>query len=328
MALGDIAGLLSPLIESAEKLHTVFIPIALQMLALAFVLAVLFAVYQWWTGEVSGALARITRAGLILVIPMTLLAGDNWKSTMDATSKFFSAGLTQPILNTGGATSGVDAINQTINKLTTAMFPNARTPDQRTMLDKVKDFVTSNESFGGMLVSALTQALIELLLFVLAIVMSVALIFALYGPLLALHLGIIFGPLLLAWMPFGPTAHLARNWLQFMLSQGFALVVGITIAMLAVNSIEVFTDNIAAMSHNPDVPLAQEIAAKVGAFMASAAVLVFVSVMLFRADDLAAAMIGGGGAGAGSVGAVIMSRLSATKSPQLPKKDPPKPPGG
>lgn len=327
MALGDIAGLLSPLIESAEKLHTVFIPIALQMLALAFVLAVLFAVYQWWTGEVSGALARITRAAIIFIIPLSLLAGDNWKSTMDATSKFFSAGLTEPILNVGGATSGVDAINETINKLTAAMFPNARKPDTRSNFDKLKDFVMNNESFGGMLVSALSQALIELLLFVLALVMSVALIFALYGPLLALHIGIIFGPLLIAWMPFGPTSHLARNWLQFMLSQGFALVVGITIAMLAVSSIETFTDTIAAMSHDPNMPLHQELMAKIGAFMASAAVIIFVSFMLFRADDIAAAMIGGGGAGAGSVGAVIMSRLAATKSPQTPK-GPPKPPGG
>ncbi len=326
MALGDIAGLLSPLIESAEKLHTVFIPIALQMLALAFVLALLFAVYQWWMGEVSGALARFVRAGLILIIPMSLLAGDNWKSTMDAAGKFFSAGLTEPILKTGGASSGPDAISETITKLTTAMFPNARNPDERSVVEKAIAFVTSKESFGGMLVSALTQALIELVLFVLAILLSVALIFALYGPLLALHIGIIFGPLLIAWMPFSPMSHLARNWLQFMLSQGFALVVGITIAMIAVNSIEVFTDSIAAMSRDPDVPLMQEIAAKIGAFMASAAVIVFVAFMLFRADDLAAAMIGGGGAGAGSVGAVIMSRLSATKMPQKPSGTP-KPPG-
>jgi len=325
MALGDISGLLSPLITSAEAMHTVFIPIALKMLALAFVLALLFAVYQWWLGEVSGALSRITRAGLILVIPMSLLAGDNWKSTMDATGKFFSDGLTQPILKTGGATSGPEAITETINKLTTSMFPSARTPDERTAYQKVKDFVTSNKTFGGMLVSGLTQAFIELVLFVLAIIMSVALIFALFGPLLALHIGIIFGPLLIAWMPFGPTAHLARNWLQFMLSQGFALVVGIVIAMIAVSSIETFTDGIAAMSHDPNLPLHQEIAAKIGAFMASAAVVVFVSFMLFRADDIAAAMIGGGGAGAGGVGAVIMSRLSATRMPQTPKT-PPKPP--
>lgn len=324
MALGDIAGLLDPLITSAEKMHTVFIPIALQMLALAFVLALLFAVYQWWMGEVSGALARITRAGLILIIPMTLLSGDNWKSTMTATSNFFSAGLTQPILNTGGATSGPEAISQTITKLSHAMFPNARNPDERTAYEVVKDFVTSNESFGGMLVSGLTQALLELILFALAILLSVALIFALYGPLLALHLGIIFGPLLIAWMPFGPTAHLARNWLQFMLSQGFALVVGITIAMIAVTSIESFTDAMALMSRDPNLPLAQEIAGKIGGFMASAAVIVFVAFMLFRADDLAAAMIGGGGAGAGGVGAVIMSRMAAGRMPKMPKG----PPGG
>lgn len=326
MALGDISGLLSPLITSAEKMHTVFIPTALHMLALAFVLALLFAAYQWWMGEVSGALARITRAGLILVIPMSLLAGDNWKSTMDTTAKFFSAGLTQPILNTGSAsaTSGQEAISQTITKLSLSMFPNARKPDERTAFEKVKAFVTSNESVGGMLVTGLTQALLELILFALAILLSVALIFALYGPLLALHVGIIFGPLLIAWMPFGPTAHLARNWLQFMLSQGFALVVGITIAMIAVSSIEAFTDSMTLMSRDPNLPLAQELAAKIGGFMASAAVIVFTAFMLFRADDLAAAMIGGGGAGAGGVGAVIMSRVAATKMPKMPKG----PPGG
>lgn len=327
MALGDIAGLLEPLITSAESMHAVFIPISLTMLALAFSLAIIFAIYQWWMGEVSGALARITRAGLILIIPMTLLAGDNWKSTMDATAKFFSAGLTQPILKTGGATSGPEAIAETINKLTTSMFPNARNPDERTAYEKVKNFVVSNESFGGMLVSGLTQALLELILFALAILLSVALIFALYGPLLALHLGIIFGPLLIAWMPFGPTAHLARNWLQFMLSQGFALVVGITIAMIAVSSIEAFTDSMALMSRDPNLPLAQELAAKIGGFMASAAVIVFVAFMLFRADDIAAAMIGGGGAGAGGVGAVIVSRMSAGRMPKMPKGPPP-PPGG
>lgn len=324
MALGDIAGLLNPLITSAESMHTVFLPIALKMLALAFVLAILFAVYQWWSGEVSGALARITRAGLILIIPMSLLAGDNWKSTMTAASNFFSAGLTEPILKTGGATSGTEAINQTIEKLTTSMFPNARKPDERTAFEKVKNFVESNESFGGMLVSGLTQALLELILFALALLLSVALILALYGPLLSLHLGIIFGPLLIAWMPFSPTAHLARNWFQFMLSQGFALVVGVTIAMIAVSSIESFTDTMALMSHDPNLPLAQEIAGKIGGFMASAAVIVFTAFMLFRADDIAAAMIGGGGAGAGGVGAVIMSKLSAGKMPKMPKG----PPGG
>ena len=323
MALGDIAGLLEPLITSAEAMHTVFIPIALQMLALSFALAIIFAAYAWWMGEVSGALARITRAGLILIIPMTLLAGDNWKNTMDATAKFFSAELTQPILKTGGATSGTEAISETITKLTNSMFPNSRNPDARTAYEKIKNFVSSNESFGGMLVSALTQALLELILFALAILLSVALIFALYGPLLALHIGIIFGPLLIAWMPFGPMAHLARNWLQFMLSQGFALVVGITIAMIAVSSIEAFTDSMAMMSRDPNLPLAQELAAKIGGFMASAAVIVFTAFMLFRADDLAAAMIGGGGAGAGGVGAVIMSRMAATKMP-TPKA----PPGG
>lgn len=310
-------------------MHTVFIPIALKLLALSFTLAILFAVYQWWMGEVGGALARITRAGLILIIPLTLLYGDNWRQTTDAATNFFSAGLTQPILGTSGATSGPEAIATTVTKLSRSMFPNARNPDERTTLEKVKAFINSDESLGSMVFSGLTQAILELLLFLLALLLSVALIFALYGPLLALHLGVIFGPLLIAWMPFNPMSHLARNWLQFMLSQGFALVVGITIAMLAVNSIEAFTDTMAAMARESALPIHQEIAGKIGGFMASAAVIVFTAVMLFRADDIAAAMIGGGGAGAGGVGAVVMSRLAAARMPQMPKQPPgppPKPP--
>lgn len=325
MAIGDIAGLLDPLIESAQAMHTVFIPLARTMLALAFTLAVAFAVYQWWLGEAGAALSRLVRAGLIMTIPLTLLVGDNWRQTMDTATQFFSAEMTQPILGTTGAKSGTDAIAATITELSLAMFPNARKPDERSALDKIREFINSDESIGSMVFSGLTQAVIELVLFLLALVMSVALIFALYGPLVALHIGVIFGPLLLAWMPFGPMSHLARNWLTFMISQGFALVVGIAIAMLAVGSIASFTDSMTAMANDATLPLAQEIAAKLGGFMASAAVIVFVAFMLFRADDIAAAMIGGGGAGAGGVGAVVMSRIASAKMPK-PKPEPPKPP--
>lgn len=323
MALGDISGLLSPLITTAESMHGVFIPIALKLLALSFTLAVLFAVYEWWLGGASNAISRLVKAGLILTIPLTLLAGNNWQSMMNTTGAFFSAGLTQPLLSAGGsgAKNGADAISQTINRLSVSMFPHARNPDDKTTYQKVKDFVLSNESFSGMLVSAFSQAFIELVLFVLATLMSVALILALFGPLLALHIGIIFGPLLLAWMPFGPTAHLTRSWFQFMLANGLALVVGVAIAMIAVGTIEAFTDTIAAMSHDPELPLHQELAAKIGAFAASAAVIIFVSYMLFKADDMASAMVGGGGAGQGGIGGLIFSRMAGAKL--TPRSTPP-----
>lgn len=319
MELGNLSGLLSPLIQSAVSFHGVFIPLAFQLLGLAFTLSALFAVYEWWTGGVSNALSRLVRAGLLLTIPMTLLSGGNWQNTMAATGAFFSKTLTQPLLAAGGAANGPDAISQTINKLSMSMFPAAKNPTDKTTYEKIKEFVMSNETFPGMIVSALSQAFIELVLFVLAMLMSVALILALFGPLLALNIGIIFGPLLLAWMPFGPLAHMTRSWLNFMISNGLALVVGIAIAMIAAQTIEAFTSTIAAMSHDPDLHLHQEIAAKIGAFAASASVIVFVSWMLFRADDMASAMVGGGGAGQGGVGALVMTRMMGSKF--MPKKD-------
>lgn len=316
MALGDISGLLQPLIDSAEGMTDAFVPMGRVMLALAVTLAILFATYDWWMGQVGDALGRIVRAGLFLTIPLTLMYGDNWTNSMRAVTHFFSAELTAPILSTTDAGSGPEAIKQTINKLSLAMFPNARHVDERNAFEQARDFLMSEQTIGGAVFSGLTEALFELLLFALAIFLSLALVVALYGPLLALQIGIIFGPLLLAWVPFQPLSHLARNWFQFILSQGFALVVGITVAMIGVASIEAYTDQMMGMATDASLPWFQELAAKAGGFMASSAVIVFVGFMLFKADDIAAAMIGGGGAGTGGVGAVILNKIAPRGTPK------------
>lgn len=322
MALGDVAGLLEPLIITAESMGGAFVPIGRVLLALAVTLALVFAVYDWWTGAVSGAISRAVRAGIILTIPLYLLSGNNWSADMKTFTKFFASDLTAPVLAATNSNSGPEAIRNTITKISTSMFPNARqAEDNRSTWEKVRDFLTSEQTVGGaLLFSALTEAWYELLLFLISLVLVVALVAALYGPLLALQVGVIFGPLLIAWLPFQPLAHLSRNWLQFMLSQGFALVVGITMAVIGAHSIEAYTNTMAVMGGDPTLPWYEELAAKAGGFMASSAVILFVAWMLFKADDIAAAMIGGGGAGAGGVGAVILNKIAPKGTPKAGDK--------
>lgn len=331
MALGDISGLLSPLIERAAAMSGAFVPLGQTFLALSVAMSVMFAVYEWWLGGgVSDALARLTRAALILIIPLALLFG--WSGYMKTFTEFFSKELTAPIVAVDGSGSGPEAVKTAITKLSQSMFPNTRKVDERSTWEKVRDFIVSEESIGGAVLSSLTAALFEMLLFSIALVVSLALVFALYGPLLALQLGVIFGPLLIAWMPFQPLSHLARSWFTFMLSQGFALVVGVTIAILGAGVIGDYSDQMLAMARDPSLPWYTEIGVQFGGFMASTAVIVFVGFMLFRADDIAAAMIGGGGAGMGGVGAAVMGRLKAGGSPRpegpgvKAPAGPPKPP--
>lgn len=317
MELGNIAGLLDPLIETAGGMGGTFIPIGRVLLALSVVLALLFAVYDWWMGAVSGAVSRAVRASIILTIPLFLLSGDNWTGSMKTFSNFFASELTAPVLKSAGHSNGPEAIKETITRISKSMFPNARAAeDNRSTWEKVREFLVSEQTIGGAVFSALTEAFFELLLFVISAVLVVALIVALFGPLLALQLGVIFGPLLLAWMPFQPLSHLTRNWFQFMLTQGFALVVGVTMAVIAAASIEAYTNSMMAMGSAPGLPWYEELAAKLGGFMASSAVILFVAFMLFRADDIAAAMLGGGGAGTGGVGAVILNKIAPRGSPR------------
>lgn len=326
--MGDLVGLLSPMIDSAVSMHDVFVPLAWQLLALALVLALVFAVYEWWIAGPTGAAAKAVRAGLIFVIPLTLLSGTHWKDTMQDAAAFFGAGLTQPILakHSGGTpTSGTDAISKTIEKLTSAMFASTKNNEESKM-----QYAENKEKSRGIvagIIAGLTQALFELLLMLLAIGLSAALIFALFGPLLALNVGIIFGPLLIAWMPFGPTAHLARSWMTFMISQGLALVVGVAIAMIAAGTVGEVSDQMQRAATDSDTNVFVAMAVQAGGFAASAAVIIFVAFMLFRADDIAAAMVGGGGAGQSMVGAAMMNRIgrstsSGGKPPLKPK--PPK----
>lgn len=336
MALGDIALMLQPMLDSATSMTGAFVPLGRTFLGLAITITAVLAIYEWWMSGAAGGMAKLVRMLIVVSIPATLLYGDNYSKTMGTVRNFFAVGMTSPIVgDSGAAGGGAEVLRNTINTLTTSMFPRMRSEAPPTAAKPgggggVVGWV--KETWAGVsgpvdalfrLNVTVRQMLYDGILMVVAGFVSLALVFALYGPLLALQIGIIFGPLLIAWLPSPQFAHLSRSWLQFVLTQGFTLVVAVAIAVIGANAITAFAvqmDGLVA-GGGSESGFVEAAIVQAGGLIASLSVLVFVGLMLFRADNIAGALIGGGGGGGGAVGAALLARMTP-KSIVKPKPKP------
>lgn len=323
MALGDIALMLQPMVDAAVSKTAVFVPMGRTFLALAVTITAMFAVYEWWTGNHHGSIARVTRALLVLSIPVTLLYGDNYSTTMDTVRNFFASEMTQPLMGGGGQGGGPEVLRNTINTLTTSMFPEMQAAAPAAdgsggVVAAVKSVwanITSPIDALFRLNVTVRQMIYNVLLMVVAGFVSLALIFALYGPLFALQIGIIIGPLLIAWLPSPQFSHLAKSWFQFILTQGFTLVIAVAMAVIGSAAIDVFATQMHGLAAGgvDSSGFIEAAIVQAGGFVASLAVLVFVGLMLFKADNIASAIIGGGHAGGSGIAAGLIARAAPGK---------------
>lgn len=319
MALGDIALMLQPMIDVAVSKTAVFVPLGRTFLALAVVITAIFAVYEWWLGGASGAIAKLVHMFVVVSIPVTLLWGDNYSSMMNTTRNFFASELTQPLLGSSG--DAATTLSNTINTLTTSMFPEMQTAaapaagGDSGVVDAAKSIwsnITSPIDALFRLNITVRQMIYNLLLMIVAGFVSLALIFALYGPLFALQIGIIFGPLLIAWLPSKQFSHLSRSWFQFILTQGFTLVVAVAIATIGASAISAFAAQMHELAAGgvDSSGFIEAAIVQAGGFIASLAVLIFVGLMLFKSDNIASALIGGGHAGGSGIAAGLIARAT------------------
>lgn len=312
-AIGD---LLTPLLTASTVYGDALVPLGRTCLALALILAALPAVYSWWAGNVAGGVTKVVRAMLIAWIPLFLLASNNWLTTSGAIAHFFQSEVTQPLAAKGGAvgSGGGDIIKNTISKIGNSIWGGDLTgaaKSKKSAWEKAKAFFSNPvEAVGGAMFNVMIDFLFRIILTGIALFLSVALLFALFSPLLMLQIGIIFGPILVCWLPFEPLSGLAKTWLKFMVTSGMSLAVGVLLALLAGTSIDNFITTIGALNADPDLPFTMSVAAKLGGFLSNAAVMIFIGVMLFKADSIAGALVGGASGGGGGVGAAIINRVS------------------
>lgn len=322
MALGDIALMLQPTIDAAISMTAIFVPWGRKFLALAVVITAMFAVYEWLTGNMHGAVARIVRALLVLSVPLTLLFGDNYATTMNTVRNFFASELTQPIV--GNASGGsAETVRNAINVLTTSMFPEMQDADAKSAAgEHGSGVVAAAKSAWANITSpvdalfrlnvTLSQLLYRALLMIVAVFVSFMFILALYGPIFALQIGIILGPLLIAWLPSPQFSHLARSWFQFILAQGFTLVVAVAIATICATVITAYAAQMSGLAAGgvDSSGFIEAASVQAGGFLASLAVLLFAGLMLWKSDNIASALIGGGHAGSGGIAAGLIARAT------------------
>ncbi len=341
MALGDVAGLLQPMIDAAANMADAFVPMGRILLAVAVTITLIGATYEWWLGGAGGALARAVRAGIILTIPLFLLYGNNWVGTMKTFTNFFSVGLAQPLIEKSGqaATGGSapELVKSIITRVSNGIWPDNKPAQEQeevggNVFEKAWAFITNpSKSVNESIFSALTEILFKILLTFIGVMLIVSILFALYGPILLMQVGVVFGPLLVCWLAWEPLADLARTWLRFMITSGFSLLIGLVLALIAVGSIETFVSSMQQMGTDPELPWFLEIAAKIGGFLASAGTMIFLSFMLFKADDIASGLIGGSAGGGSGVGMMILNKITPgpkVGKPGKPEPPKPEPPGG
>lgn len=134
---------------------------------------------------------------------------------------------------------------------------------------------------------------------------SAIMLAVLFGNALIMKIAIIFGPVMIAWIPFAPMAWLAMSWLRFMLITAVTIAIAYLIAGLLASSIlPVFRLLLNTGVNANGIGLST---IWMGASIAL--VLLFGAWMLMKADDIASGLIGGGGA---SSGGTFVSSLSRT----------------
>lgn len=171
-------------------------------------------------------------------------------------------------------------------------------------LQNIFDTITL-KTFMDVIWMYVALALAVLIIIIPLTLFSAIMLAVLFGNALIMKIAIIFGPVMIAWIPFAPMAWLAMSWLRFMLITAVTVAIAYLIAgLLASSMLPVFRTLLNTGVNASGIGLAT---IWMGASIAL--VLLFGAWMLTKADDIASGLIGGGGA---SSGATFVSSLSRT----------------
>lgn len=168
----------------------------------------------------------------------------------------------------------------------------------------------NNDSFfglGRMIKDLVISVVVGVIIGIPALILSLAGIFALYGPLLMLAIGVIVGPILIAWLPWEPMSNFATTWLKYMITMGVSFVVGLVMMKISTNIITQLANTIA---NNMAAGNDSILGAIAGMFVVASAML-FMAFMMLKTEHIGAALVGGPSVGGGGAfgGMLINSAL-------------------
>jgi len=351
MAWGDISALLKPMFDTAQGYGGALVPLGKTLLSLAFILTVGNELLAFWVG--GGAqkfLGKMLRLAIVTSIPVAALASWSNGPMNGAFVHFFTSEIPAALKGAAPGGGAFDTISNSITSMFSAL-PSIGGSDTQTTagggttspatpaqcLDvngglhpmpssgtcpggttSTSTSGTAPDGHGWMyaishLGETLATLIVWMFLGVPVLILGVAMLFALYGPLLMLQIGIVFGPVLIAWLPFEPLANLATNWLRYMITMGVSFAVGILMSLIGTATLQAFTTTFGTMS---GLSLST-FGAFIGGILASMAAILFLAYMMFKVESIGSALVGGPsvGGGAGFLGmAAGMAMRSAGKS--------------
>lgn len=308
-SLGVLLSSLDQLVSGASKYHMALVPTGRTFLGVAITLTLLNDWYQFWIkGDAQEMVARMFRLFVVASIPITIMAaGNNWDTFNNKLVSFFQSGVTNEITKAGGG-SASDTISGTLQKMVDAVSVKPKPPqdsggfdilDPDTWVPSIGDSISNAFSTMGVFI---TELVLKLIVWIGIALMALGMIVAGYIPLVALQVGVILGPLLVAWLPFEPMANYAHTWLKFMIVNAITFVVAITLLTIAAGTISSISGIVTSMFED-GAGLAGYMA---GVFI-TLAVMIFIAYMLFQSDDIAGGLIGHSSVGGGYMGRAIAS---------------------
>ncbi len=145
------------------------------------------------------------------------------------------------------------------------------------------------------------------------VIFTMAVIFALYGPIFVINVGMVFGPILVAFLPWRPMRNAFVRWLDFMMMGGGAYVIGMMFGQIGATAMTGFASTIQEIfvgSGGSHMAAAAAVAAGTFPIMVT---MLFLAMMMLRIEKISSALFGGvaiegGGAFAGTLAGNAMRK--------------------
>ena len=138
---------------------------------------------------------------------------------------------------------------------------------------------------------------------------------AFFLPQIFMAIGMIVGPLLVVWLPFGPLSAYARKWVDFMVANGISLLVA-SIIIAATSGVIADLLGVARAAITQQ-DMWQATSTPLIAYLVSASTMILIGSILGQSRDIAQGLVGSVAAGGGR--AIV---------PKMPKPETPKPTPG
>lgn len=311
-----IGGFPDAVLKQADSLSGALIGSGMTLLTFSFLAATVTAGYRnlMGNGGVESVLTDVLRAMILGVIALALL--NNWATASQAIPAWFKSDVIAKLTASADPASAISqfyAVFAEMFREMTAWIETGSKPCSESegglmaSLQSLFDTITL-KTFMDVIRLYVSLAIAILIIIIPLTAFSALLLGVLFGNALIMKIGIIFGPLAIAFIPYAPMSWLATSWLRFMITTGLTLAIAYLVtSILATAMLPVFQTMLKTGVNAQGIGLAT-------IFMGAsiALILVFGCILLLKVDDIAQGLVGGGGAGGG--GAIAGAALRSLKA--------------